>query len=58
MKTSRFDDSILAACRYFIYLALVLMIVLLFLSGAFSGKGIPNDNQDPDMQYIGTFTTK
>jgi hypothetical protein len=36
MKTSKLDDSLSIACRNFIYLALVLMLVLLFASGAFA----------------------
>ena len=36
MKTSRLNEVAATACRYFIYLALALMFLLLILSGSFA----------------------
>ena len=44
MNTSDFDNLVLKACKYFIYLALLLLFVILFVSGAFSRKEVTTDH--------------
>ncbi len=44
MNASNYDNLILKACRYFIYLALLMLFAILLFSGAFSRKEVSSDH--------------
>jgi hypothetical protein len=51
MNASNFDNPVLKAVKYFIYVALLLLFVILLVSGAFSKKEVSSDHIHTVQEY-------